>query len=652
MTNSDLEAKAINVIRALGMDGPHAANSGHQGTAMALAPAAHVLWTRIMNFDASNPEWPDRDRFILSPGHASILLYAGLHLLGYGLTLDDLKAFRQWGSATPGHPEVGHTAGVEVTTGPLGQGFANSVGMAIAEARLRATFGPDLCNHRIYGFCSDGDLQEGISHEAASWAGHLGLGRINFIYDDNHVSIDGPTELTLSDDTPKRFESYGWHVQDLGEAGEDLDAIENALRTAAAVEDAPSLIVVRTHIAHPSPSLTDNPEAHGLAFDDATIAEAKAVMGLPDEPFHVPDDVLEYYRSAGVRGAARRNDWNDRLAATDETVRKVWQITQDMTGEDGWEGALPTYAAGESVATRKAIGACLNALLPAVPSLVAGGADLSGNTGTKLADTAAFSGATPEGRQLFFGIREHAMGAAMVGMALHGGCLPAGGTFLAFSDYMRGAVRLAALSKAKVGFVWTHDSVGVGEDGPTHQPVEQVAALRAIPDLPVFRGADANEVVHGARAFVAGDGPMAFILSRQGVPVLEGTADAFDDVVRGGYVVADAPEAVATLVAAGSEVSLCIAAAEELAASGEPVRVVSMPCMEWFADQDDSYRNSVIDRTKPVLAVEAGVAQGWYRWADDVVSIDRFGASAPGSTVMSELGLNPGNVAGRLRALL
>ena len=499
--DSSLETLAIDVVRGLAMDAPHAARSGHQGTAMALAPLAHVLWTRILTYDAADPTWPDRDRFILSAGHASILLYSMLYLTGHGLTLDDIRAFRQWGSATPGHPEVGHTAGVEVTTGPLGQGLANGVGMAIAERNLRARFGSELTDHHTFVICGDGDLAEGISHEAASLAGHQGLGRLVVVYDDNHVTIDGPTELALSDDAPARFRAYGWHVIDLGDAAEDLDAMEAAVRDAMAVTDRPSLIVLRSHIGHPSPDV-DSSAVHGYSLSDEGIAETKRRMGLPeDQPFWVPDQVLEQYRAAGRRGAEARSAWEERLASFSGD-RAAWDAAQAGRGVDGWEERLPTWAAGAAVATRKASNACLQALLDVVPGLIGGGADLTGNTGTTIRDHGVQGPDCPEGRQVYFGVREHAMGAICNGMALHGGMLPVNGTFLVFSDYMRGAVRLAALSSARTVFVWSHDSVGVGEDGPTHQPVEHAAALRAMPGIPVFRPADANETAAAWRYIV------------------------------------------------------------------------------------------------------------------------------------------------------
>ena len=463
--NADQERLGINVIKALAMDGPAAAKSGHQGTAMALAPLAHVLFTRVMNYDAGAPHWPDRDRFVLSAGHASILQYALLHLTGFGLTIEDLEQFRQWGSLTPGHPEVHHTTGVEVTTGPLGQGFANSVGMAMAERSLRARFGSDACDHHIWCIAGDGDLSEGLSHEAASLAGHLQLDHLTVIYDDNHVSIDGPTELALNDRAGTRFAGYGWNVIELGEAAEDLGALETALLAAKAHTGAPTLIVLRSHIAFPSPRLTDSPSAHGLAFSADDIAETKAIMGLPaDQSFYVPDEVLAMYREAGVRGASARDAWESGIAAALGDRRAEWDACAAGAGLDGWADSLPTFEVGESIATRVALAKALSSVSGVVPSILSGSADLTGNTGVELKGEAAFEPDTPTGRQVHYGVREHAMGAAMNGMALHGGVLPVGGTFLVFSDYMRPSVRLAALMGTKVIFVWSHDSVGVGED--------------------------------------------------------------------------------------------------------------------------------------------------------------------------------------------
>ena len=644
-----LEQRAVAVIRGLAMDGPHAARSGHQGTAMALAPLAHVLWGRVMTYDSSAPHWPDRDRFVLSAGHASILQYSMAHLCGYGLTLDDLKAFRQWGSRTPGHPEAETAIGVEVTTGPLGQGFANAVGMGMAERWLRTRYGPELCSHHTFVICSDGDLAEGVSHEAASLAGHLGLGRLVYVYDDNRVSIDGETDLWLSDDAEGRFSAYGWHTETLGEMADYLDGLEAALRRAMATE-APSLLILRSRIAHPSPDLTDAPAAHGYALFDDEIARTKEAMGLPtDETFWVPEDVVAYYRAAGRRGTGARQAWERRW---DDAVRRRPDLPAAWAAEapEGWDADLRSWEVGSSVATRAASGACLSAAAAAMDNIVAGGADLTGNTGTKLAGESAQSRQEPGGRQVFYGVREHAMGSMMVGIARHGGLLPVGGTFLVFSDYMRPAVRLAALSRARVVFCWTHDSLGVGEDGPTHQPVEHVAALRAIPDLPVIRPADAHETVGAWRVALRSDGPTALILTRQGTPVLPGSDP--DGVARGAYVLAEAPDAVLTLVGTGSEVSLCLQAADRLRDDGIVASVVSMPSWELFADQDDSYRTSVIPPRRPSLAVEAGVTQGWERWVDRALGVDRFGASAPGSVVLAELGMRPDRVVDAAKDLL
>ena len=651
-TGSDLERLAIDVVRGLSLDAPNAARSGHQGTAMALAPLAHVLWTRIMRYDAAAPDWPNRDRFVLSAGHASILQYSMLYLTGYGLTLDDLKAFRQWGSATPGHPEVHHTAGVEVTTGPLGQGFANGVGMAIAEQSLRARFGSDVVDHHIYAIVSDGDLSEGVSHEAASLAGHLGLGRLVYIYDDNHISIDGPTELALSDDAAARFRAYGWQVIEIGEAAEDLDAIERAIIEARDTEDRPSLIILRSHIGYPSPDHTDDAAAHGLAFGDAEITATKAVMGLPDEPFWVPQEVIELYREAGARGSLQRADWDERAHAALRGREAEWEATLGAHGLPGWQDALPTFAVGEKPATRVASQQVLNALHPVVPGILAGGADLTGNVGLTLKGQEAFTAATPGGPQVFFGIREHAMGSALVGAALHGGVLPVGGTFLVFSDYMRPAARLAAISGAKAVFVWTHDSVGVGEDGPTHQPVEHVMSLRLIPGLTVLRPADGNEVSGAWKAVIDGQGPVALILSRQNTPVLEGTAElALEGVARGGYVLVDVEDPAAVIVATGTEVAVAVEAAATLTAEGVATRVVSLPSWELFEAQPDEYRSSVLPAGVPTVSVEAGVTLGWDRYAQASVGIDRFGASAPGDVVLEQLGITAEHVVEQVRSL-
>jgi transketolase len=604
-----------------------------------------------MKYDPADPHWPDRDRFVLSCGHASILLYSMLHLTGYDVSHDDLRQFRQWGSRTPGHPEVGHTAGVEVTTGPLGQGFSNGVGLALAERYQRERYGTDVVDHHTYAICGDGDLEEGISHEAASLAGHLGLGRMIYVYDDNHITIDGPTELALSDDPVKRFEAYGWHVQNLGEKANDLDALEAAVRTAQGVEEAPSLIVVRSHIGWPSPRYTDSAFAHGNPFGDDEISATKAILGIEDEPFWIPDDVVEFFRDAAHQAARPHATWTDRFARMGPE-KSEFEAALTSHGFDGWEAKLPRWDTGETVATRKASGQCFNAILDLIPGLIGGGADLTGNTGTALDNVSVQSLDDPGGRQIHFGIREHAMGAIMTGLAMHGGMLPVGGTFFVFSDYMRGAVRLAAISKAHVIYSWTHDSVGVGEDGPTHQPIEQLAAMRAMPDLRVVRPADANETAQAWRIAVGHDGPVALILSRQGLPVLDGT-EGNEGVARGAYVLSPAdgdPELV--LIGTGSEVHVCIDAQAKLQDAGVATAVVSMPSWDLFAEQPDAYARSVLPPGVPTLSVEAGTTFGWERYADASVGIDRFGASAPGATVFDELGINPDHVVERANALL
>ncbi len=664
MTEAELEQLGINVVRGLAMDAPQKADAGHPGTAMALAPLGHVLFTRIMRHDPVDPHWPDRDRFVLSNGHACILLYSYLFLTGYGLTLDDIKQFRQWDSKTPGHPEVHLTEGVEVTTGPLGQGFGNGVGMGIAERRLRARFGPELVDHYTFVICGDGCLMEGISHEAASLAGHLGLGRLVYIYDDNHITIDGPTELAYNDNVAERFDAYGWHTDNIGEVANDTDVIEAALRRAMAVEDKPSLILLRSHIGWPSPHKTDTAAAHGSPLGEEEVRETKAILGLPpDEQFWVPDEVVEYYRGCIGRGGEHRTAWQARFDAWDGD-KAVWDAGQRGGGLEGWSKRLPVFDAGKSMATRVAINDCINATAEVIPGLMAGSADLTGNTGVKLKDAVNQSAQDPEGTQIHYGIREHAMGAVMTGMARHGGVLPVGGTFFVFSDYMRPAVRLAALSEAHVIYSWTHDSVGLGEDGPTHQPVEHLASLRAMPGLRLIRPADANETAHAWRIAVDSDGPTALVLSRQSVPVLEGTAEAAQGVAQGGYVLVEPPggNPDIVLVGTGSEVAVCVAAAGMLAGAGgggdaaevEPVRarVVSLPSWDLFALQPSSYREAVLPPGVARLAVEAAASFGWERYADDVVAIDHFGASAPGAIVLEHFGYTPTNVAARARALL
>jgi transketolase len=655
-SDSALEQLGINVIRGLAMDAPQKANSGHSGTAMALAPLTHVLWTRIMNHDPDDPKWPDRDRFVLSCGHASILLYSMLYLTGYGLTKNDLEQFRQWGSRTPGHPEIHLTTGVEVTTGPLGQGVANGVGLGLAERWLRSKYGPELVDHYTFVLCSDGDLEEGISHEAGSLAGHLGLGRLIYIYDDNHISIDGPTELAYSDNVPERFSAYGWHTENIGEVANDTGALEAAVRRAMAVEDKPSMISLRSHIGWPAPGVMDTAKAHGSPLGEEEIAKTKTILGLPpDEKFWVPEEVLDFYRGSTSRGREKRKSWEARFGAWTGD-RAGWEAGQSGHGIGGWDETLPTFKPGEEMATRRAVNAAINASAEKIPGLMAGSADLTENNGVALEGATAQEPESPQGNQIHFGIREHGMGGVMNGLALHGGVLPVGGTFFVFSDYMRPSVRLAALSEAHVIYSWTHDSVGLGEDGPTHQPIEQIAAMRAMPGLRVIRPADANETVHAWRIAVDSGGPTALLLSRQNVPVLEGTADAGAGVARGGYVLVeeDGGPADIVLVGTGSEVQLCVTAAGVLGGGDSPVRarVVSLPSWELFAEQDDAYRTSVLPRSIPTLAVEAASSFGWERYADDSISIDHFGASAPGGEVLAHFGYTTENVVGRARALL
>jgi transketolase len=648
----------INVIRGLAMDAPQQANSGHPGTAMALAPLAHVLWTRVMRYDPTEPLWPDRDRFILSNGHACILQYALLYLTGYDLTLDDLRAFRQWGSKTPGHPERRHTPGIEVTTGPLGQGMGNGVGMGVAERFLRANFGPEVCDHHTFVVCGDGCMEEGISHEAASLAGHLGLGRLVYVYDDNHITIDGPTELSYSDNVGERFAAYGWDVDDVGDVANDTDRLEEAVRRAMAVEDRPSLIILRSHIGWPSPHLTDTKEAHGNPMGEDEIRATKEILGLPpDQSFWVPDEVLQRMRAAVSRGQAQRAEWEGRLAKATEAGtldRAAWDAAQAGHGLAGWDRDLPRFEVGKELATRKAVNACLRATVAGLPGLMAGAGDLTENTGMDLEEGERQSTEHPGARQLYYGIREHGMAAAMTGMAAHGGVLPVGGTFFCFSDYMRPAVRLAALSRTHVVYAFTHDSVGLGQDGPTHQPIEQVASLRAMPGLQVVRPADATECAVAWRCAVESEEPVALVLTRQNLPVLGATAErAAEGVPRGGYLLAqEGGEPGLSLVGTGSEVHVCLAAARLLADRGIGARVVSLPCWEWFEDQGRAYREAVLPPGLPALSVEAGTSFGWERYAQASVAIDTFGASAPGQKALDEFGFTPEHVAERAQALL
>jgi len=640
MPFSEIDHRSIAVIKALAMDAPHAAKSGHQGTAMALAPLSHILWTRIMTYDAKDPLWPNRDRFILSAGHASILLYSMLHLTGYELSLEDLKQFRQLGSLTPGHPERGHTAGVEVTTGPLGQGFANGVGMAIAERNLRARLGNEICDHNIWVVCGDGDLSEGISHEAASLAGHLQLNRLTVIYDDNQITIDGKTDLALSDDASLRFRSYGWNVIELGDESNNLDSIESALLDAKNEEQKPSIIILKTLIGEPSPH-TNTAAVHGYSLKDDEIKETKRILEIPEnETFWIPDDVLDYYRTAGSRSEEIRKNWEE-LSSTFGERSELWATLSGSGLTLNWQESLPTWELGEDVATRKASNECIQSLMEFMPGLIGGGADLTGNTGTSISNYGIQSHEEPEGRQIFFGVREHAMGAISNGIALHGVLFPVTGTFLVFSDYMRGAVRLAALSNAKGVFVWSHDSVAVGEDGPTHQPIEHAASLRAIPNLDVFRPADANETSSAWEIAVTHPGPSAMLLTRQDTPVITDAKNT-DSVSKGAYIIRESTtENALTIIATGSEVAVACKAAEEIEQElSFGVCVVSMPCMERFERQTVEYQRSIISPTVPSISIEAGSTFGWNKWAEVTIGIDSFGTSAPGDIALTEFGIS------------
>lgn len=625
------------------MDAPLHAKSGHQGTAMALAPVAHVLYSRIMRHDPSTPRWVDRDRFILSNGHASILQYALLFLGGWGLEMDDLRSFRQWDSATPGHPEVGHTAGVEVTTGPLGQGFANAVGMAIAEAHLRDRFGAGTVDHHIYTLLGDGCLMEGVSHEAASLAGHLGLDRLVCIFDDNKITIDGSLDLTCSDDVAMRFRSYGWNVLEPGDIAEDCDALEQVLASARDHVGSPTLIVLPTRIGFPSPDFTGAHEAHGNPFTAEHVSRTKAAMSIPDEPFWAPRDLVSAYRAhMAERAAETHGRW---IASTDPTLRAQLEALDGPTDANAVRAALPVFDAGAQLATRQAFQKVLEATDAALPQVIAGAADLTGNTGSKLPGKSAFSRGDHAARQVYYGIREHAMGSALVGMALHGGVLPVGGTFFVFADYMRPAIRLAALSRARCVFVFSHDSVGVGEDGPTHQPVEQLASLRAIPGLQVIRPADANETARAWALAATHDGPTALILSRQNLPVLtDGSA-----VESGAKVVASGAPPLATIIATGSELHLALQAREVLAADSLHVNVVSMPSVDRFMALPVARREAIVPTSVPRISVEAATTFGWSAIATHSLGIDRFGASAPGAVAMANLGITVDNLVALVR---
>ncbi len=649
----DIDQLCINTVRALAMDAVQQADSGHPGTAMALAPLAYVLWQRHLRYNPANPEWLDRDRFVLSAGHACMLLYSVLYLTGYDLTLDDIKQFRQWGSRTPGHSEQGVTPGVEATTGPLGQGTGNAIGMAIAEAQLAALFnrpGHSIIDHYTYFLASDGDLMEGVSHEACSLAGHLKLGKLIGFYDDNRITIDGSTDLAFSDDTAKRFESYGWHVQRITD-GNDLKAIDSAIAQAKRATDRPSLIIVRTHIAWGSPHKQDTAEAHGAPLGADEVKATKQNLGWPSlEPFYVPDEALEQWRSAKTRGTQLEADWTKkwdayRAAHADLAAELERRLAGRLPA--GWDAALPVFGPKDAQATRAASGKVLNAIAATLPELIGGSADLTGSNNTEI------KGGGP-GRNFHFGVREHGMAAALNGIALHRGFITFGGTFLIFSDYMRPSIRLAALTQLKPIYVFTHDSIGLGEDGPTHQPIEQLSALRAIPNMTVIRPSDATEVVEAWRAAITHrNGPVALVLTRQKVAVVDRTKyAAATGLHRGGYVLADSRDPDVVLMATGSEVELILGAYEKLKAEGKRPRAVSMPCLEYFARQSDDYRNSVLPAGVPRIAVEAAAPQSWYRWVGDqgvIMGIERFGASAPYQRIYREFGLTVDGIVAEAR---
>ena len=643
---------AVTTIRTLSMDAVQKAGSGHPGAPMGLAPVAYVLFSRILKHDPADPRWPDRDRFVLSCGHASMLLYSVLHLMGYDLDIEEIKRFRQWASKTPGHPEVEVVPGAEMTTGPLGQGVATSVGMAMAEAHLAATFNrPDhrLIDHRTWALCSDGDLMEGVSSEAASLAGHLELDKLVWIWDDNRITIEGGTELSVSDDIPGRFAAHGWRVLEVEDAN-DLDALANIFEAAATSDGRPTLVRVRSHIAFGAPNKQDTAGAHGAPLGEEEVKATKAVYGWPeDEDFLVPSEVLERCQVAARRGAEAHEKWKRteiQLTQAEPGLAAEWRRRLERRLPDSWDEAAPEFEKGSKIATRGASGKVLNAFAEELPELIGGSADLAPSNKTLLASSEDLLAGSPGNRNIRFGIREHAMGAVLNGLALHGGVRPFGGTFLVFSDYMRPSIRLAALMEQPVIYVFTHDSVWVGEDGPTHQPVEHALALRAIPNLVVLRPADANETAAAWKvALERTTGPTALLLSRQGLPVLEGTGtQGADGLVRGAYTIAGAagtPPAI-ILVATGGEVSLAVDAASVLGTRGIEARVVSMPSWELFFAQQDDYREEILPSSIPRLAVEAGVTLGWREVVGDsgaVIGIDRFGASAPGAEAAAKLGL-------------
>lgn len=662
----NLQERAINAVRFLSADAIQKANSGHPGLPMGTAAIAYAVWTKHLRHNPKNPNWINRDRFVLSGGHGSMLLYSLLHLTGYDLSLDEIKNFRQWESRTPGHPEYGLTPGVETTTGPLGQGFANGVGMAIAQAFLSARFNrPDfeLIDHLIYGIVTDGDLMEGVTAEAASLAGHLKLGSLIYFYDDNRISIDGSTDISFDEDRAKRFEAYDWHVQEVSD-GNDVEAIDEAI--VAAQKDArPSIIVARTHIGYGLPTRQDTEKAHGEPPGEEELAGAKKALGWPLEPsFYVPEDALELYRAAIEEGKTREDEWKARLEAyTNANPELGKEFERILAGElpEGWDEAIPEFPSdAKGVATRVSSGKVINAIAETLPDLIGGSADLHPSTKTFIDASPAFQAESREGRSIHFGVREHAMGSIVNGMNLYAGVIAFGATFLVFSDYMRPALRLSALSHIPSIWVYTHDSIGLGEDGPTHQPVEHLAAMRAIPNMTMIRPGDANEVAEAWKAAIERrDAPTALSLTRQSLPTLDRSRYAkAAGLQKGAYVLADLGEGEPEilLMASGSEVQLIVEAGDKLSADGGAVRVVSFPSWELFEAQPQAYRDEVLPPglTKR-LAVEAGVSQGWRRWVGDVgdmITIDRYGASAPGDVLMEKMGFSADNVVARAKALL
>jgi transketolase len=656
-SRQSLEDLCINAIRVLAMDAVQKADSGHPGTPMALAPLAYVLWTQHLRYNPADPHWLNRDRFVLSAGHASMLLYSVLYLTGYDLTLDDIKQFRQWESKTPGHPELGYTPGVETTTGPLGQGMGNSVGMAVAEAHMGAVFNREqkIIDHHVYFIASDGDMMEGVSHESASFAGHAKLGSLIGFYDDNHITIEGDTALTFSDDTGARFEAYGWHVQHVADVN-DLTTLNRAIDAAKAETSKPSLVVVRSHIGYGSPNKHDTAEAHGSALGVEEIVLTKKALGYPSlEPFYVAPEALSYWREAANKRAKTQDDWKkvyDAYKAANPALEK--ELQRRLRGDlpDGWEELIPVFTAKDgNVASRAASGVVINAIGKKIPELMGGSADLASSTNTIIKGEPSFSAENYAGRNFHFGIREHGMGSIMNGMSLFGGIIPYGATFLIFSDYMRPPVRLASIMERHVIYVYTHDSIGLGEDGPTHQPVEQLSALRAIPHFTLIRPADASETAEAWRvALKHKKGPVALVLTRQKLPFIDRSKYASaSGVVRGAYVLADsaggAPQVV--MMSTGSEVSLILDAQKKLEAVGIRTRAVSMPSQEIFASQDQAYRDSVLPKGIKRVAIEAAHPMSWYRWVGDdgvIIGIERFGASAPAPVIYEHLGITADRV--------